>query len=143
MVYYIQKKNKSDANIHSASDSLLENCTLLCPLSAEHTQGSTSLTHHLTPCLPPGSKSLPSHSHYPPGRTHHQEIIFHAKLTRPTHRDFPLTPRHSSSEKGHKMREWREGARERGGEDLPLEFLLYGRVKDEWVPNESKMNDSL
>lgn len=39
-----------------------------------------------------------------PGRLHHQEIIFHAKLTRPMHRDFPLTPRHSSSERRHKMR---------------------------------------
>ena len=30
-----------------------------------------------------------------------------------------------------------------GGGSAALEFLLYGRVKDEWVLNESKMNDSL
>lgn len=85
-------------------------------------------------------------------RPHHQEIIFHAKLTWPTHRDFPLTPRHSSSERRQKMRARRErggekeggrGVRKKGGGLSAPQFLLYGPVQDEWVSNESKMNDSL
>ena len=35
------------------------------------------------------------------------------------------------------------GVQAGGGGSAALEFLLYGRVKDEWVLNESKMNDSL
>lgn len=33
------------------------------------------------------------------------------------------------------------GVGEDSGGSSALDFPLYGRVKDEWVPNESKMND--
>lgn len=85
-----------------------------------------------------------SHSHYPPCRPHRREIIFHAKLTRPMQRDFPLTPCHSSAEKRHKMRGWREsrqagkGREGKGREGIHPFFIDQSRVSE-----SSKLNDSL
>lgn len=68
-------------------------------------------------------------AHYP-ARPHRQEIIFHAKLSRPLQRDFLPTPRHSPAKGQHKRRGWREGGGggKKGKASTPPSQSNQGRV---------------